>query len=150
MDKITIRSDGSRSVSVVFDEKDELARSRTKQSFTKECDINNIMARYRKTGLMPQMPGRPLYGDFSGAVDFEATVQRIQVAQEAFDRLPVDVRKRFNNDVAQCLEWVANEANYEEAISLKLRPKDEVKEAAKKAAADAKLAAEKAAREAAA
>lgn len=39
-------------------------QGRTHQSFKDECDINNIVATYARTGIVPHMArGKPQYGD---------------------------------------------------------------------------------------
>ena len=129
-----VRADGSRSVALSFPENEPSSRSRTKQSFKKDADVNNIMIRYRKTGVVPTTGAVALYGDFSSQAEFNNVLARITRAQEAFLTLPADVRKRFNNDVAEMLDFVADDANYEEAVKLKVRPVDAVKEEAKRLA----------------
>ena len=97
-------------------------RSRTKQSFAKEADINNIMAQYVKTGLMPQGHVKPSYGDFSSGDDFRSVMDRILIAEAEFGRLPSDIRKRFLNDPAELLNFLSDPNNEEEAITLGLIP----------------------------
>lgn len=76
---------------------------RTKSEFKDECDINAIMKRYHKTGIMPvsakQAAGR--FGDFSQIPDFAEMQARIFAAEEMFAALPADVRKEFHNDPGQ-------------------------------------------------
>lgn len=106
---------------------DALGKSRTHQSFAKDADINVIMGRYQKTGLLVDPlrvnPHRkPNFGDFSDIGDLTTTMARIDLAREAFMVLPAKVRERFNNDAGELLAFVANPANAEEAIKLGLLP----------------------------
>lgn len=88
---------------------------RTKQAFKKECDVNTIMAKYKKTGLLPRLISRePRYGDFSAAVDYQAAMNTVIFAQEQFAALPAKVRGRFGNDPRQFLEFAENPENAEE------------------------------------
>ncbi len=116
-----------------------------KQSFTKEADINNIMARYVKTGMMTEasLASRQLiFSDVSEIGDFQTCQERIAAAQAAFMTLPPHLRARFDNDPAQLLDFCSKEENKDEAIELgiiakpkdaELKPKEEpVKEPAKK------------------
>ena len=100
--------------------------SMAQQSAAAECDINNIMARYRETGLLsdPFKPARPIqYGDFTEVVDFHTAQNAIASANEAFQRLPAHIRDRFNNDPGQLLSFFDDEKNLEEAIKLGLLAK---------------------------
>lgn len=93
---------------------------RTKQSFKAECDINNIMARFQKTGVLAfanQHEAR--YGDVTG-VDFAEAMRIVADARSMFADMPARLRDRFQNDPARFLEFVQNPANKEEARALGL------------------------------
>jgi len=100
--------------------------SRCKKSFQSECDINRIVARARKTGYLidPAIISdrQAVFMDCS-KVDFMDMLNRVNVAQRAFDALPSDVRSKFDNDVAKLLDFVADPANEAVAIDLGLLPK---------------------------
>lgn len=139
-----------RSVSISFKGDSPRVKSRTHQSFAKEADVNNIMKRYKRTGLLvdPTVVARrtPYFGDFSSGSDFQTVAEQISNARSSFMFLPAEVRERFGNDVSKLLDFVAEPSNYSEAVKLGLIPKDAVKD---KAIADAAEAANKAALEAA-
>lgn len=93
---------------------------RTKQSFAAECDINNIMARYAKTGVLDfANQHAPQYADCTG-IEFEAGMQTIAAAKSMFADLPAELRSRFENDPAQFLDFVNDDRNHEEAKELGL------------------------------
>jgi phage internal scaffolding protein len=96
--------------------------SLTQQHFKDECDVNTIMSRYLKTGFLtdPLKPptSRPMFGDFSSALDFHNAQTIIAEAQQTFDSLPSFIRDRFNNDPAQLLAFLGDEKNKDEAIKL--------------------------------
>jgi len=100
--------------------------SRCKKSFKDECDINRIVARARKTGYLidPAIISdrQAVFMDCS-KVDFMDMLNRVNVAQSAFNALPSDVRAKFDNDVAKLLDFVADPANEAVAIDLGLLPK---------------------------
>jgi len=74
-------------------------RSRTKQSFKKDCDINTIVKRHQKTGTWDHLAKfAPNYGDFSQAQDLHAAMDQVMAAQEEFGRLPADVRNLCDNN----------------------------------------------------
>lgn len=73
---------------------------KTKSEFADECDINLIMARYRKTGQLPvnAKAASLRYGDFSQVPDFMQMQDKILAAHELFEALPATVRKQFDNN----------------------------------------------------
>lgn len=96
------------------------ASGRTKQSFKAECDINQIMARYQKTGVIDfTQKHEPQYGDCTG-LEFQRAMQVVIDARAMFEDLPSSVRSRFANDPARLLDFVHEPANREEAIKLGL------------------------------
>ncbi len=113
-------------------------KSRAKQSFKDECDINNIMKKYEKTGLVAhtaRYQGR--YEDVTTAVDLHTAMDICASAEEAFMSLPASIRKRFENDAGKFLDFVQDPENLEEVRSMGLgRPpeKPSVSEAIKELA----------------
>jgi len=92
--------------------------TRTKQSAQAETDINNIMARYIKTGHISWVNRQtPTYGISDGQTFHEAMNIVIE-AQENFSELPAHIRKRFGNDPEQFLDFVTDENNKDEATRL--------------------------------
>lgn len=93
------------------------------QHLKDRTDINKIMAKYQKTGLIEwtrKDPGNANYGDFSEVTDYQTALQQVMEAQEAFMTLPASTRKRFGNDPGQFLEFMSDDKNKEEAIKLGL------------------------------
>lgn len=98
------------------------ANGRTKQSFKAECDINNIMARYLKTGVLEHVRSTVgQYLDVTGA-DFQAAQELVAGAKSMFHMLPSDIRTRFENNPAEFLKFMENPKNAEEARELGLLP----------------------------
>lgn len=88
------------------------------QSFRDECDINTIVTRFGLTGEMPSDFKMPLSGDFTEVVDFQTAQNLIANARQEFMSLPGNLRARFNNDPAQLIGFLDDEANREEAAKL--------------------------------
>lgn len=108
-DVIVIREDGSRDVGLRCDEP-----SMTKQSDAAACDINKIMAKYEKSGLLMHLnQNEPFYGDVSNVPDYQAALAVVQKSEEMFMSLPGDIRARFENDPAKYLAFVSDPANKE-------------------------------------
>lgn len=98
--------------------------SLTKQSFRKESEINNILARYAKTGVIEhanKYEGH--YGDFTNVTDYQTSLNAVYRAQEEFMSLPSSIRSEFKNDPAQFLAFVTDENNRDKAIEMGLIPK---------------------------
>ena len=95
--------------------------SRTKQAFADECDINNILARYNRSGLIDHVStygGQ--YGDFVEVTDYHSSLNQIREANDMFMSLPAKVRSKFENDPGAFLDFVLNEDNKSEMANLGL------------------------------
>lgn len=113
---VTKRPNGSRRVQYVTAE-----LTMTQQHFKDECDINKILAKYAKTGQLPDMIKKnPIYGDFAESVDYHEAMNTMLLAQEQFANLPAEVRKRFQNEPQEFLEFANNPENLHEMVKLGL------------------------------
>lgn len=102
----------------VFDA-DYFGPSRTKQAFADAVNINKIVARYKKTGMLNHVNGKtPFYGDVSEFVDYKQAVDMVAEANALFAGMSAQIRERFGNDPAQMIAFLENPANLEEARSL--------------------------------
>lgn len=91
--------------------------SLTQQHFKQECDINNIVATYQETGIMPQGTREPLFGDFAGIPSsFMESQALFKEAQDKFYSLPSDLRKMLDNSPQKLLEFMSNPANTEACV----------------------------------
>lgn len=100
--------------------------SKTKVSEAKRCDINTILERHRKTGMVEHVNRRQgFYGDVSGVSDYLTALNRVKIANEAFNSLSARIRDRFKNDPAELLAFLGDESNREEAIALGIIEKPE-------------------------
>lgn len=97
-----------------------LDRSRAKQEFAEECDINVIVKRFGLLGKLPQGVRMPQYGDFTGVESFHEAANAIAAANESFSAMPAEVRARFQNDPERFVQFCLDDANREEAIKLGL------------------------------
>ncbi|NBN98545.1 MAG: hypothetical protein EBV19_04795, partial [Flavobacteriia bacterium] len=107
--------------------------SLAQQHFKDECDINTILQRFNITGMLPESPLSPRYGDFTGINDYHTALNRVMAAQDEFELLPAQIRARFDNDPSKLIEFLEDETNRPEAEELGLVEKAaaEVVEAAK-------------------
>lgn len=106
---------------------------RTKQSFKAECDINAIMARYIKTGVIEHTARyAPQYGDFSDVKSYQEALHAVQEADAMFMSLPAQVRAKFDNDAGKFLDFVQDPSNVDEMGKLGLaNPKVDVSKPSK-------------------
>ncbi len=101
---------------------------RTKQQFKNQVDINTIMSKYIKTGVMSQdaiTKRTAVFADVSEIGTFQECQDKVQAAQKAFMTLEPELRSEFNNDPGAVLDFVSDPANREKAIELGIIPKPE-------------------------
>ena len=94
--------------------------SLAQQQFKDECDINNILRQFNITGLLPEAPLSPRYGDFTGIGDYHSALNAVIAAEDDFMSLPAHIRARFENDPAQLIDFLSDENNRSEAEKLGL------------------------------
>lgn len=94
--------------------------SLTQQQFKEEADINTIVDRFLRSGVLPTPTQMPQYVDYEGVFDFQSAMNVVRAADENFMRLDAKVRARFNNSPQAFLEFFANPENTQEAIRLGL------------------------------
>ena len=94
--------------------------SLAQQQFKDETDINNILRQFNITGILPEAPLSPRYGDFTGIVDYHTALNAVIAAEDGFMELPADLRARFQNDPENLINFLNDESNKDEAIKLGL------------------------------
>ncbi|WNK14683.1 MAG: internal scaffolding protein [Microvirus sp.] len=101
----------------------KIPERRVKQNHIAECDINNIMKQYSKTGQITHMSAKAAqgaYADLPDDLDFQVSMNIVAEGRTAFATLPAKVRDRFGNDPAQFLAFMADPDNQDEAIKMGL------------------------------
>lgn len=102
-------------------------KSLTVQSQRDSADINKMMERFQRTGMMPQAVRLPTYGDFGDEVfDYMTARNAIRKADEAFMELPPKVRAKFKNDPQAFMEFCAEKKNLPELREMGLAPPEKV------------------------
>lgn len=104
--------------------------SATRQEFADECDINNLMAQYEKTGILPSSMNNnvPQYLDVTDIPDYRETLDMLNEASAAFMALPAIVRKEFDNDPIQFVEFARDPENLPQMRTWGLAPPEKVPE----------------------
>ena len=96
--------------------------SMTQQQFKAECDVNNILAKYKRTGMLTHIQKHQgNFGDFSSIEDYQTSLGKLMQAQQSFESLPSELRARFENDPAKLIDFLSDERNNAEAVKLGLK-----------------------------
>ena len=95
--------------------------SLTQQHFADEVDINNLISKYVKTGVLPEKQGA-FYADFSSGLDYRETVDFLRATQEDFLALPASTRAHFNNDPGALIDFVNDPSNHSRFAEVGLVP----------------------------
>lgn len=89
-------------------------KSLTKQSFKDQVDVNSIVAKFNKTGMVDHVnPRTPLYGDFTNAQDYMTALNAVREAEANFEALPSAIRDICDNNPGVFLDFVQDPANAE-------------------------------------
>ena len=97
--------------------------SRTKQSFRDEVDINQVIRRYHSTGVLPQNNTHELtFGDYSNPIDFHEAQNKIMRANDLFYALPSHIRREFNDNPGDFLNFAQNPDNQDAMEDMGLLP----------------------------
>lgn len=117
----------------------------TQQHLKDKCDVNNIMRRYMKTGVIDHIKqNKAFYGDVTG-LDYRDAHEKVLRAQEAFNALPAKLRRMMDNDPQNFLDWMSSDKDIEMKKELGLieipqepakPPKTQVREQQSEAVAD--------------
>ena len=95
--------------------------SGAKQAFKDECDINNIMLKYRATGLVTHLAAnRGRFADVSEVSSYRDAIDMVRSTRDFFFGLPAAMRADFDNNPAFFLDFISNPANADEVARLGL------------------------------
>lgn len=88
----------------------------TEQNHKKECDVNLIIKKYDRDGLITHVSRfKGQFGDMT-ANDFTDMQNKIRSAVNMFNDLPSETRNRFDNSPAELLRFMENPDNRDKAI----------------------------------
>lgn len=79
--------------------------SLTEQHHAAACDVNNIMARYTKTGVLDHL--RLYEGQYTDCPpgDYHEAMNRVTAVNSMFEELPSQMRSHFRNDPSVFLDF---------------------------------------------
>ena len=95
-------------------------KGRTVQTEKQQCDINLIVKDFTRTGFVHFVNREPPQFGEAPSIDYHEAMNAIRTAEEDFGLLPAQIRKEFNNDPAQFLDFMGNQDNLERARELGL------------------------------
>lgn len=100
-----------------------VGESLTQQNFQPETDIQNIIRKHDRTGLISHVQrGIADYGDYSEINEYRESLDMVNAANESFGQLPSDIRASFQNDAGKFFEFATNPANQAELVQMGLAP----------------------------
>nr|QJB20813.1 MAG: internal scaffolding protein [Microvirus sp.] len=115
-----LRKNGTRIIGIQ-NEEDSL----TDPSFASECNVNNIVKKFKNTGQITHLAKREgVYADVSTVTDLLTATIQVQKASEAFKTIPAELRRKLNEDPAQLIEFLNDPENDEEAIYYGLKERN--------------------------
>ena len=95
--------------------------SLTEQQFAEESQILNKIRKYDSQGFFDSINRNPgQYNDFTQVRDLADAIDQIEQARDAFQEIPSDIRKRFNNSPSEFFDFASKEDNYNELVKLGL------------------------------
>lgn len=109
----------------------------TQQHFKEAVDINNILAKYRKTGIIEHVKlAKERYGDFTELGEYAVHLDKVAKAQQAFESLPAELRNQFKNSIPGFFEYIQKEENFDQCVQWGIFEKPQEPKAGTPAAAD--------------
>lgn len=101
-------------------------KSRTRQSERDNANINTIMRKYEKTGVLPMATREGFFADVTEMGDYQTAMENVRAAQEQFMQMPAPLRTQFDNDPAKFLDFCCNPENRDEMVEMGLLEKPPV------------------------
>lgn len=94
--------------------------SLTKQSFSAECDIQNIVKRAFNGQPIPRVTDTAQFLDLTQIPDYQTSLNRVIMVEGAFAALDANMRASFGNDPANLVHFLSDPANAKEAVKMGL------------------------------
>lgn len=93
----------------------------TEQCHKQDCDINTIIKRYDKTGLITHVnKATAEYGDYTTVNEYQQSMQLVIDAENAFSEIPSNIRKKFGNDAGAFFEFATDPNNHDKMVEMGL------------------------------
>lgn len=116
MNQHNVRSKYSPRIGVVVECGEE---SNVQQHFKDQCDINKIAKMVEATGSAEHVKqARERYGDFSELFDVGINMDKAAKAQQLFEQLPTDLRKKVGNSIPNLFNYISQKENFDECVKM--------------------------------
>lgn len=90
----------------------------TEQNHKDQCDVNKIIKKYDKNGIISHVSSmKAEFGDCP-AVEYKEMQDRLVKMQGEFNKLPASIKKRFGNNPFSLIAFMDDAGNRDEAIKL--------------------------------
>jgi len=114
MNQFGVRGKYSKRIAVIAPSADD---GMTQQHFKDQVDINNILAKYRRTGVVEHVKkARELYGDFTELGEYARDLDKVAKAQQTFEMMPAEIRNQFKNSIQGFFEFIGDEKNKDQCV----------------------------------
>jgi phage internal scaffolding protein len=98
--------------------------SKTQQQFKDECNVNNIIAKYKKGVPITHLNNKTgVYADFTEIGSYQEALGKVIEADKAFNDLPSTLRSKFHNSPQELIDYLNDKDKIQESIELGLRVK---------------------------
>jgi phage internal scaffolding protein len=115
---IPFRTHYSPQIRVTYD---TVGESLTEQQYAEESLMLNKIKKYDSQGFFDSINRNAgQFNDFTQVKDLADAIDQIEQARDAFQTIPSDVRKRFNNSPSEFFEFASKESNFNELVKLGL------------------------------
>lgn len=89
----------------------------TQENFQDECNINLIMKKFEKHGIIDHLnKHQGDYGDFIGYPEYHESMNQVILASEMFMSIPSSIRADFGNDPSLFLQFAQNPENIDKMV----------------------------------
>lgn len=86
----------------------------TKVALAEQLDVNNIIKKYNKTGILKNAENyEAIFGDFN-ETDFQESLNTIIKAEELFINVPSKIRAQFENSPGRFIDFATNPENLQQ------------------------------------
>lgn len=97
---------------------------KTEQAHKDRVDVNNIIKKYARTGIIDHMHFvDPQFTECTG-MDFKSAMDKVIAIEQKFQELPAKIRKHFDHDATKFLTFMENPDNKDEAKKLGIMRSD--------------------------
>lgn len=95
----------------------------TEQHHKESCDINNILMKYEKTGILDHVSKvQGQYGHFAGVPEYQEAMQLLADSNSMFESVPATIRAQFDNNPAKFRDFMVEQSNYDAIEELGIKP----------------------------